>query len=302
MNAIRQRQIIENLASLLYDFLPGSGNSRTAFPLAAQAVGVAQYWIPGSKRPAIVQLLIGTLQHERGRFRQLIVEVVQQAMSWRLGKGNPLTREEIDRLNQLLADLSLPIDDLRAASFLDGLPRARAAKPDPPPVASVLTQTLADELAAEHMALSKLNPHPRGFAFEKFLTKLFDAHGLVPRSAFRLVGEQIDGSFVLDNETYLVEAKWQNPPVGADALYAFDGKVSRKASWTRGLFVSNSGFSQEGLQAFRGQPTKIVCMDGLDLHEIVVNRAPFGETIKAKVRRAAETGRTHVPFQELRLP
>jgi uncharacterized protein YjbI with pentapeptide repeats len=30
-----------------------------------------------------------------------------------------------------------------------------------------------------------------------------------PRGSFRLIGEQIDGSFHLEGETYLLEAKWQ---------------------------------------------------------------------------------------------
>lgn len=37
--------------------------------------------------------------------------------------------------------------------------------------------------------------------------ELFHAFALAPPSQFRLVGEQIDGSFDLSNTTYLVEAK-----------------------------------------------------------------------------------------------
>lgn len=36
---------IENLASPLYDFLPGSGNSRTALPIAAAMTQVDKLWI-----------------------------------------------------------------------------------------------------------------------------------------------------------------------------------------------------------------------------------------------------------------
>ena len=301
MNPFRERQSVEDLASLLYNFLPGSGNRRTAFPLAADAAGVGQYWVPGSKRPAIVGLLSATLQHQRHLFRPLIAQVVQQAMTWRQGKDDPLTREEMDRLNRLLADLSLEIPDLREANFLSSLPRQSGTKEDLPQ-ATGLTENQAAELATEHLELSKLRPQPRGYSFEKFLSKLFSAYGLAPREGFNLKGEQIDGSFVLDNETYLLEAKWQNPPIAVADLLTFSGKVARKALWSRGLFVSNSGFSPGGLEAFRGQPTQIVCVDGLDLHEIVTNRAPLGEIIKIKVRRAAETGRAHVPFRELKLP
>jgi hypothetical protein len=40
MPSFREAQAIEDMADLLYDFLPGSGNSRTAFPIAAAQAGV----------------------------------------------------------------------------------------------------------------------------------------------------------------------------------------------------------------------------------------------------------------------
>tara|TARA_R110002094_G_scaffold216399_1_gene187279 strand:- start:38 stop:196 length:159 start_codon:yes stop_codon:yes gene_type:complete len=49
---LAEEQCIQDLADLLYDFLPGSGNSKTAFPIAASMVQVEDFWIGGSKRPA----------------------------------------------------------------------------------------------------------------------------------------------------------------------------------------------------------------------------------------------------------
>jgi len=43
---------------------------------------------------------------------------------------------------------------------------------------------------------------------------MFQSFGLAPRVDFRLVGEQIDGSFKLNGQTYLVEAKWHGRPIG----------------------------------------------------------------------------------------
>ncbi len=60
MNLVEE-QCVEDLADLLYGLLPGSGNSRTAFPLAAAKVQCEDLWVGGSKRPAIVQMLSSTL-------------------------------------------------------------------------------------------------------------------------------------------------------------------------------------------------------------------------------------------------
>ena len=155
-----------------------------------------------------------------------------------------------------------------------------------------------DELQAGLLTLGTIAAQPRGFAFEKYLRQLFDAFGLEARSAFRLVGEQIDGSFLLGDEIYLLEAKWHNEQTGIGDLHAFHGKVDQKAAWARGLFVSYSGFSDQGLQAF-GRGKRVICLDGADLAETFMRALPLPEVLNRKVRRAAETGAAFVRVRDL---
>lgn len=163
---------------------------------------------------------------------------------------------------------------------------------------ATLDQSVSDALKAELLQVSGLEPQPRGYAFEKFLQALFDANDLRARASFRLAGEQIDGSFELSGETYLLEAKWTAARVGASDLRAFNGKVTDKASWSRGLFVSNSGFSEEGLSAF-GRGHSVVCMDGLDLYEMLDRNLTFAEVLRRKLRFAAETGQAFARLRDL---
>jgi hypothetical protein len=149
------------------------------------------------------------------------------------------------------------------------------------------------QLKADLLSISNLAPQARGYAFERFLKQLFDAYGLAAQEPFRLRGEQIDGSFQFANETYLVEAKWQSQATGVADLHTFHGKIEQKAAWTRGLFVSNSGFTEDGLSAF-GRGKRIICMDGYDLYETLNREIPV---LEHKVRRAAETGS---PFARVR--
>jgi hypothetical protein len=163
---------------------------------------------------------------------------------------------------------------------------------------TIIGARTSDRLTQMLLSLTALSPQDRGFAYERFLKDLFNAYKLSARASFRLSGEQIDGSFVLHHETYLLEAKWQNAPVGATDLHSFEGKLGEKASWSRGLFVSNSGFSQDGLHAF-GRGKRVICMDGYDLSEMIGRRLSFVVVIEAKVRRAAETGKPLVSVREL---
>ena len=155
-----------------------------------------------------------------------------------------------------------------------------------------------EELLAELEGIRDTEPHARGYGFEAFLHRCFAANGLDPREPFRNTGEQIDGSFQLGHETYLLEAKWTKERIGNRDLHAFHGKLEAKAAWARGLFVSFSGFTEEGLVSF-GTGKRVVCMSGRDLHQALKRRLPLRELLGGKVRRAAETGRPFVPVEEL---
>lgn len=169
-------------------------------------------------------------------------------------------------------------------------------QPRPPsPAEDVLRKLNADLLS-----LAKLAPQSRGYAFETWLHDLFGTYQLAPRGSFRLVGEQIDGSFESNGQPYLVEAKWQNEMTGQADLLVFSGKVGGKAEWSRGLFISNSGFSRDGLNAFNtGRPTNLIAMDGLDLSRMLAKRVSFVELLGKKVREATHSNRAFVPFDEL---
>ena len=155
-----------------------------------------------------------------------------------------------------------------------------------------------DELKAELLALSPVSPQECGYRFERFLHALFAAHHLRPREPFRNRGEQMDGSFVLGSDTYLVEAKWVHQQIGVAELFAFEGKLLDKPPWARGLFVSWSGFSEDGLYRF-GKAKRTVCMSGQDLYELLDRRLPLDHVIDKKVRRAVETGLPFTPVRDL---
>lgn len=176
---------------------------------------------------------------------------------------------------------------------LEGKPDAQPAG-EAPKAAYDRPKLLA--LRNDLVGFVNLTPQQRGYAFETLLRELFNVFGLEAREPFRLKGEQIDGSFLLQGETYLVEAKWQDAQTGVADLHTFHGKLEQKAAWTRGLFVSHSGFTEDGLVAF-GRGKRVICMDGLDLFDTLSRELPLNHVLEKKVRRAAETG---LPFARVR--
>jgi len=298
----REVQAVADLADVLYEFLPGTphprADRRLSFPGSATSAGVSEFWTGGSKRPAVAQLLRSTLEQRRGAFCKLIAAVVSNALIYRQ-KKNPLTRTEIERVNELVRLLDFKIPELWDETFLRSLATDEVRSPAGTPSASPTASTLA-ALRQDFLDLARLEPRQRGYAFERTLTELFHVFEMSPRGAFRLVGEQIDGSFDQNGATYLVEAKWTGPQVGFAELMTFAGKVQAKARWSRGLFVSYSGYTEDGLEAFaRGRATDIVCMDGADLWYVLSDQIDLRNLIELKARRAVETGRAFIPAREL---
>lgn len=166
---------------------------------------------------------------------------------------------------------------------------------------AAVRQVSIDQAAHLKQALldiHKLGAQARGYAFETFLQQLFESSNLQPRAPFRNTGEQIDGSFLCRGDIYLVEAKWVANPVGAGELHILQGKISEKAAWTRGVFISYYGFTDVGLDAF-GRGKSLVCISGKDIHDALEKHIPFADVIDRKVRAAAETGSVFVQVGEL---
>jgi hypothetical protein len=290
-----QAKIINDMAEILYDFLPGSRPPRSdqsiSFPGAACDVGLQGFWWGGSKQPAIAGLLSRTYEQRKGKFCDLIVAIVNKAIIYRNSSRsrnkNPITRQEIVSLNELIAKLEFKIPQLWDSEFLKSLD----GKTAPSNITADRISIDYKALLGEFIGLTKLEPQKRGYAFETFLNNMFADFGLNPRKSFKLLGEQIDGSFDLEGELYLIEAKWQQKLSDNADLLTFYGKVDGKSSWTRGLFISYSGFSPDGLVAFRsGRATNLIAMDGQDLYAFLEKGIHFAEVLKKKKRWAGETG------------
>ncbi len=287
----KETKVLGEIASLLYEWLPGSappfGRTYT-FADAARETGLAGYWPGGSKLPAIQTLMEAAYQ--RASLSTLIPQVLREAIKYRDKKGSPLLREEVEELDALLQELGLRVPELSDAEFLRLLPSSQE------PTRARATETLRrGRLADLKRKYDLLDTNPdlqgRGYELQDLLRELFDLFQLQPHRPFRVVGEQIDGSFVLDAEVYLLEARWRSRLADKEALSAFSDKVERKSEWTRGLFLSISGFSDAALRAMRvGKAANFAVMSGRELQRVLSGSIELDTLLREKVRRLAERG------------
>jgi hypothetical protein len=314
--SLKESWAAAEMAKVLYDFLPGSGRSiwkgHITFYTVAQEVGVGDFWQGGSKQPAIALLIEKTLEYRRHLFEKLILSIVKAGLTYRQKKKDPIREEEIKTLNGLIFDIGFKFPFLWDQNFLESLKSDGAKR---------ATKIVDQEILAEKVQASKISDFERereqlrtqfyelyiqvnrqsaGFELEKLLNKLFELYSLSPRGPFRIKGEQIDGSFELDNEVYLLEAKWESPKISEAPLLVFRGKVEGKSSFTRGVFIALNGFTTEALEAItRGKQTNFFLLDGYDLVSVLEGRVRLDFLMRAKLRLLAEEGRIFVSAAEL---
>ncbi len=137
-------------------------------------------------------------------------------------------------------------------------------------------------------------PQARGYALERLLNEFLDFEGLHPRGSFKIIGEQIDGSFTWSGHTSLVEAKWTSAMIDGSGFGAFDWKIGGKTANTRGLFIAINGYTEQAITALNGKGSlRFICLDGAHL----LRSFDFGLSNLLDVvwRHADETGEAYLP-------
>jgi hypothetical protein len=143
-----------------------------------------------------------------------------------------------------------------------------------------------------------LTPQQRGFEFEKLIFSLLQNEGLEPRSGYKPEGEQIDGSFFWQGQTFLLEAKWVKDPLPASSIYTFKGKLDGKFHTTSGIYISVNGYSKDLEDALKfGKSLNVILFDKDDIPLLFNGDVTFTKMLKFKLRQAGDTGSIQVSYK-----
>lgn len=144
---------------------------------------------------------------------------------------------------------------------------------------------------------SKFTPQQRGYEFEKLIEAKLENEKLEPRASYKPKGEQVDGSFFWQGQTFLLEAKWVKPKIPASSVYAFKGKLDGKFHTTSGIYIAVNGYSNDVEDALKcGKSLNILLFDSSDIKLIFNGEVSFLEVLKFKLREAGDTGSLNVPY------
>ena len=148
-----------------------------------------------------------------------------------------------------------------------------------------------EKLKSQLLDIDKLETQQKkGYAFERYITDLMNVFSLEPRASYRTENDQIDGSFMLNGNTVLIEAKYRNTQINKDALILFSEKVARKSSFSRGVFITLSKPLDQAINYFDDRAPRFVIVTVEELFLLCERKQSLKDLLVKKFRYLDETG------------
>lgn len=104
------------------------------------------------------------------------------------------------------------------------------------------------------------------------------------RPSYRTTNDQIDGSFLLNGNTILIEAKYRTTEISKDDLLLFSNKVKAKSPFTKGVFITLSNPSNKTLEYFYDKSSRIILFTVEELYLLCENKVSLIDILNGKFR------------------
>ena len=292
-----EREAVEDLAEHLMNYLPGSpkwGRKYTFFS-AAQATGVQQYWwIQEPHGVAVEHLLASVFEHQRGRFRLLVEDIVNNGMEYRDAIGDPVSRRDVDQLNLILRRAGAIVERYDTVAF-------RTTRPDldsDERAGKRRRQSVLDGMLSTYLKLQdKTLTGDDVYTFARMLNRLLRMAGLERLERFTTKDLSTRGAFQLDYFQLLVRAEL-GQPVTLAKLLAFKDELTA-SPFGLGILLSVNGFEKDASDNALADPAPaVLLMDGAHLFRVLHGDAPLEELLRHLIRLLAEEKAPFVPISE----
>lgn len=144
-------------------------------------------------------------------------------------------------------------------------------------------------LAGEYARLSQLvgcTTQSRGQRLNGLLSEMLDAWGHRARADLNRRGN-IDVAFAIDDQRFVLEAKWEQSPIGTGPIAKLQKRVRQRLGGTIGVFVSMSGYSTDAIADIKdGERLEVILLDRLHVEAMITGFCPPTELINLLLDRA----------------
>jgi hypothetical protein len=296
------------LMQLLIDAIPLLCRSKRDVLLFFRGAGVAE---------SSTQDLFHRVQHAKESINKYeIVRTVLTRLNERADAAIRERREVVKRIVEF-EDFSTcwPDDQLKAKGLVGEIRRIVDVKDSFTRMRQERNDERRERMAARETEIEKLNQrksqldltkrdlyalfgesdvHSRGKSLEGVLNRLFDAYGILVRSAFSICGqfgegvvEQIDGVIEFDGHLHFVEVKWWAQPLGVPQISEHIVRVYGRAE-SRAIIVSASSFTDPAVSLCRDALSqKVVTLCTLrEVVTVLEGELDLSHFLRAKVNAA----------------
>ena len=256
-------------------------------------------WTSASKR-YVAQELINTLNADGERGDRCLSSLITAVLKHDFAQAQQSARDAVGHIRNRFAEDRQERAERERQQQEESRRRDRDQERDRELAFSKREKT-RDALREQFFSLmNEPNPQQRGYALERFLNHFFEFEGLEPRGSFKVVGEQIDGSFIWNTRTHLTEAKWVKEPIAGAEFGAFMYKIDGKTADTRGLYISINGYSSTALSGLKGKGAlRFVCVDGAHIVRALTPGQSLRGVLEVIWRHADETGTAYLPVANM---
>jgi hypothetical protein len=165
------------------------------------------------------------------------------------------------------------------------------------------------ELISEYGRLSDLSggqvtPQARGIRFNEVVAAMLRCWGIAAEVSTSGKGSgEIDVTFVLDGERYLVEAKWEREKTNVDPLFKLQGRLRQRLRGPIGIFLSMAGFTPDAIEGIdRGDQLGMLLFDRTHFEAMLSGLVPPRELIGLAHDQAAFRGGAYASVLDLLAP
>lgn len=166
------------------------------------------------------------------------------------------------------------------------------------PLHPIKLQSLIEEYSRLR-GLQGYTPQSRGQRLNSFIAELLQCWGIQAIPGVRGNGE-IDVGFELNGRHFVVEAKWEDDPIGIAPIAKLQKRLRQRLGGTTGLFLSMSGFSPDAIKDLKqGEQLALLLLSREHLEAMLSGFVPPDELISLIIRRASFYGESFVRLQSL---